>query len=152
MQPLSLQEMGNCIIQIDGYSVFSNTTNSYVYFYLETEYGGAKESSNAYKFENGYLLHCHFLDDNCNINRKTYQAESYNIVNNDIFEVLGDGTCIISEKKTVNVNFICLIEKRSSGDRWYVPYSIIDWSRPVETFEKETKNGTTSIAYKLYIK
>ncbi len=136
-----LDEMGYGIFGITGYSL-SDRENPYVIF--QSDYGPAIT-----EFENGFVIY-HEIDPQSytiNYKGKTYR---YEIVNNDIFNVPGDGTCTIEERKTVSdyPNFVVFV----SGSRWYVPYSLIDWERGVEDYEDPDDDYDYKYSFKLYLK
>ena len=146
----NLQEMGNCLVSIIGYNV-SGSSNDYVY----TQY---QRSNITCKFENGYLVYYDFIDWNTlTINWKTINAFRCNIVNNDYVDTPTDNESInIDERKTspYRSDFVVFVDEGDSRTpkRWYIPYSLIDWSRGVEPFEKEEDDGSITTYYKLYLK
>ncbi len=134
----NLTSIGNSLIEIDEYNCMEGK-DSYVVF-----------NGSAVKFENGYRYHqeiqtrygrCEFVNDGV--------PSDYNIVDNDNMKYESNYCYYsIKERKTVpnRDNFVVLVTKESrvsrSYERWFVPYSLIDWDRGVDTITEDgiTKN------------
>ena len=148
----NLSEMGNCLIEIVGYSA-SGSSNDYVYVDLAR--------NRTCKIENGYVTYYDFIDtDTMTINWKVSNAKHCSIVNNDYIDLPGEisdnSTIMIDERKTspYRSDFVVFVDEGgiNSSEHWYIPYSLIDWSRGVEPFEKEEDDGSITTYYKLYLK
>lgn len=124
----NLSQMGYALVEITSYNL-SNSNNAYVV-----------ATGSIIKFENGYKLRWGFtVENNKCVFSTANSPESYTIVNNDNLELSnGLDSFGIHERKTVNSrdNFVVFVNEGGAWDlyidRWYIPYSLIDWERGVE--------------------
>lgn len=136
----NLSEMGNALVEITAYKL-SDSNNAHVV-----------ATGAMIKFENGYKLNWGFTvqSQKC-VFGTANSPESYKIVNNDNM-VLNSGwdEFEINERKTVNSRekFVVFVNKGGPWDlykeRWYIPYSLIDW-------ERGAVHNTTSDTEKSYL-
>lgn len=132
-----IDEMGNGLIRIEGYNI-SDKENAYVF----TTANNYSNTYDAYKFENGYIFDWKYtlIDGQATFNTPTSPYQ-YTVVNNNNISVDSyNGTFSILERmgSKNRFNFIAFdCEEEGIGtirsfNRWYVPYSIIDWERGSE--------------------
>lgn len=136
----NIEEWGSGFLEITGY----NLSGSDEFVFYCGDY-----SMRTWTFENGYIV-THKVEDN---EIMTYDAQQYYVVNNDTATIPGDGTLTIDERKTVDdKEFMVFVEKRSANrERWYVPYSLIDWDRGFEPYQADD-GYDYRYAYKFYLK
>ena len=139
-----LDKMEYSLVCINSYNL-SDKSNPYVTF-----------TGRVYKFENGYKLNWNVSIENgkC-IFGSTGNPEKYEIASNDSLVLNGGWDDLtIDERKTISSmpNFVVFVENTGPSSLyatyWYIPYSLIDWNRPIEIDpDSENKNE-----YRLYLK
>ncbi len=116
-----LEEMGNALVSITGYHLDPDG-DSYVV-----------ADGRMQKFENGYHMNWSFkVEDNKYVFNIPTSPYSYEIVNNENLTTMG-----FDERLTVDgYDFVVFVVEGGPHnvyvDKWYVPFSMIDWDRPVE--------------------
>ena len=123
----NLADMDNSIVEITAYSI--------------SKWGGdchVTVTGKTYLFENGYQLSKNFniVDNEC-VFENTDALYSYKVVDNNNID-LGNGwtSLRITDRKTTEYrdDFVVFVSSGTdsiglSWERWYVPYSLIDWER-----------------------
>lgn len=123
-----LEAIGNALIPIDGYSVSENG--------LREDYVIIDDSTNAIKIENGYIYEWDFtIKEAACVFENPSNPSMYTITNNDniIFEDGWNHISIEERETCARENFVVFISEKGlySEEEWYIPYSLIDWEKPV---------------------
>jgi hypothetical protein len=154
----NLDDMGNILVTIDGYSV-SGSDDDYVYFFI---YSDEPEKyyrySKAYEFDDGYMRTAYFYNGKSNYYSWSYDSTAAlcDIQSNDIAKIDYAGekyNIIITERTTFDYSdFVCLKGTEESSSKWFVPYSVINWRKAPEITTIQDSSGTERTACKMYIK
>lgn len=133
----NLEEMGNGLIRIVGYDM-SDPDNAYVF----TPANNYSNTYDAYKFDSDYLFDWTYSVNDGQVTFNTPTSPyAYTVVNNNSLSVDSyNGTfTILKRMESKNMfNFVAFdCEEEGIGtirsfNRWYVPYSVIDWERGCE--------------------
>ncbi|WP_455484213.1 hypothetical protein [Eubacterium sp.] len=128
-----LSQMDNSLIRIKGYRI-TGDDNDYVYFTGGTKIDFDKKNCIVSYFDKSSY-------DFVNSSAGTYEVISNDLVNSDALDL---GKIVINDRKTsvYRDNFVCFEFSEMRGAEWYVPYSLIDWSRSPEHKEIVIDNDT----------
>lgn len=139
------------LIRIKGYDI-TGSENDYVIY---------EDNYSSIVFENGYKMDAKIDTETGKLITGDYPYR-YTVVNNDLIDIQGESRGLkISERKTSSNrdNFVVFVQEAtiSYSECWYVPYSLIDWTRLPEKYEEEKKKsygeGTyIQTYYRLFLK
>lgn len=128
------------LVQISGY----NLTEGFVFYR-----GDWFPDIPIMRFLNGRILVYDIDEDDYSVYSKA--ATEYYIIDNDNLQINSYSNSLISitERKTSSKypGFVCLV-----SNRWYVPYSLIDWDRGIEYYDYNSDYPDDDYNYKITVK
>ena len=140
----NLAEMGNALIQVcggTGWADFINYEEGYIIVY-----------GDIMTFKNGYIYSSEIVDKNGSYSfTNLTNPRPYKIIDNNNIIINNTTNFSIFERENFGTKDTVILKRQDMFVQRYVPYSLIDWDRGIETI-KESSYGFTHVSYKLYIK
>lgn len=140
----NLEEMGNALIQVcggTGWADFINYEEGYIIVY-----------GDIMTFKNGYIYSSEIVDKNGSYSfTNLINPRPYKIIDNNNIIINNTTNFSVFERENFGTNETVILKRKDMFVQRYVPYSLIDWDRGIETI-KESSYGFTHVYYKLYVK
>lgn len=141
----NLEEMDNALIQIVGGTGWAD--------YINFEEGYVIVYGDIMTFKNGYIYSSEIVNNDGSYSfTNLTNPRLYKIIDNDNIIINNTNNFSIFDRENFGTNDTVILKRQDMFVQRYIPYSLIDWDRGIETVKASAFAWDSKVYYKLYIK